>query len=100
VTIPTMTYPGGYETETPQGQKRSLWTVTHSRQRTGEMDMSRRHDLLVQKARATAAVPDVIYCLHQGYANNGQLWETFFDGNAWDPDQQVPGVGMIACSDG
>jgi len=56
--------------------------------------MSRRRDLPGRKARAPAEVPDVIFVLHQGHGDNGQLWETFFDGNAREPDQQVPGVGM------
>jgi hypothetical protein len=35
-----------------------------------------------------------IYVFHQGYAENGQLWHSYFDGTNWQPDTQVKNVGM------
>ena len=36
----------------------------------------------------------MIHVLHQGAYENVQLWYTFYDGNIWHPDMQVPDLGM------
>jgi hypothetical protein len=38
-----------------------------------------------------------IYVFHQGYAVNGELWYSYFDGSTWKPDKKVLGVSM-SCS--
>lgn len=35
-----------------------------------------------------------LYCFHQGYGDNSQLWYNVFDGTNWAGDVQVPGTGM------
>ena len=35
-----------------------------------------------------------ITVFHQGSYADGALWYTYWNGTNWEPDKQVPGVGM------
>jgi len=35
-----------------------------------------------------------ISVFHQGSYQDGALWYTYWNGTNWEPDTQVPGVGM------
>jgi len=40
-------------------------------------------------APGLAIFQDTLYCLHEGYKQNGYLWYTTFDGTTWSQDQQI-----------
>jgi hypothetical protein len=53
-------------------------------------------DLGMSGSPSAVVYNSLLYVFHQGYADNGQLWYTYYDpaiGN-WSPDTPVQGVGM------
>ena len=42
---------------------------------------------------------NIIHVFHEGYAENGQLWVSYHDGQNWQPDQPVPGVYISSPGD-
>jgi GH18 family chitinase len=41
------------------------------------------------KTPALAMFKNVLYCVHEGHAQDGYLWYTTFDGMTWSKDQQI-----------
>ena len=82
-----------------QGQQRSpddgrLWWQAFDGTWHGVQEIYLGGDKNMSYAPAPVVFKNIIHVLHQGAYENGQLWLTWYDANVWNPDVQVPGVGL------